>query len=248
MSMFRCPKCRRVREKKMGVFNIWAGNFPDIQRRRDLGIGGKHHDKLTCAEKVFMTLLIWRTYIDWGYLLRKVVVTKERDSQFIELYVMLRTILLFGLLFFVQQVQSKIIVGLVCWEIIGLVAIPLRIVFVDRYAKDWKPYSYHRSLIFVLWNYGEMVVAFAFLYLHLEVIEGIASGRNIERVGRALYYSVVTITTLGDGKMNFTSFGKCLASAEPVMGLLVLVVVVGLFFVEQGRQREIQEERRESRN
>ena len=74
----------------------------------------------------------------------------------------------------------------------------LSIIFVDRYGEEWKLRSLHRSLMLLVVNYFEMIVGFAALYRWSESIKN-ANGEAIADAGNAVYFSIVTITTLGYG-------------------------------------------------
>ncbi|MBA7674955.1 hypothetical protein ES703_83183 [subsurface metagenome] len=234
INMFRWPRCRTVRDPdEVGSIKlIWGNDYPK-------GVKGKKNERLSLLAKVGMTLLLVRTYIDWGYGLRRVIIRKERESAFIEWYVLgrLMVLLIFLIVSWSSPCAKWIVAGLVGWEIIGLILIPLRITLVDRLAEDWKPKSYERSFVLVLVNYFEMVVAFAYFYRHFG-LAGYSSGDPIKTVGEALYFSVVTITTLGYGDIEpVTIRGRVLASAEPILGIILLVLVLGIFLVELGRQK-----------
>lgn len=234
INMFRWPKCRIVRDPdEVGnIRRIWGNLYPKE-------VEGQKIKRLTLLAKVGMTLLLLRTYIDWGYGLRKIIVREERESAFIEWYVLGRLIVL--LIFLIASWSSpwaKSIGWLVGWEILGLILIPLRIVLVDRrLSSDWKPKSYERSFVLVLVNYFELVVSFAYFYRHFRLV-GYSCAFPITTIGESLYFSVVTITTLGYGDIEpITTSGRVLASAEPILGIILLVLVLGIFLVELGRQK-----------
>lgn len=247
------PSTRTVRRPEIlgSIRTIWNGKYHPEERREDLHLKGP----LTFLERLVMIILLLRTYIDLGYGLRKFFVTEEGETQFIEVYVSAIVLALITVLFSPLADSEAMIIGLlVGWETIGALFQPLRIVFVDRYAahepdpynglrSKWGPYSFNRSLIFLFVNYWQIVIGFAYLYLHFGRVCHSDCTNPITSAWDALYFSVVTITTLGYGDMRPTSwFGRLLASIEPIMGILLLIVVVGLFFVELGR---LHTERRE---
>lgn len=241
VKIFHWPKSRTVRDpnKAGSITDIWEGNYPTKERRQKLKIGGEENRSVTFLEKFFMTLLLVRTYIDWGYLLRKYVVTEKGESQFIEWYVFVSLLVLVIALCLPMPFWLEVVIGiLIGWEIIGFLFVPLRIVLVDRYAKDWAPYSYNRSLIFLFVNYCEMVIGFAYMYRHFNLVRWPDCAKPLTAL-QSLYFSVVTITTLGYGDLRpISRLGRFFASMEPIFGIFLLVMVVGLFFVELGRQRE----------
>ena len=80
----------------------------------------------------------------------------------------------------------------------------------------------------LLINYSEMAVGFAVLYLYTSSV--LLKGVAITTPWNAFYFSVVTITTLGDIRFEPAStVGEILVSAEAVMGLVFLALVVSMF-------------------
>jgi voltage-gated potassium channel len=86
---------------------------------------------------------------------------------------------------------------------------------VDRYGEEWSLRSINRSLILLLINYFEMIM----------------SGKDvINDAGTALYFSIVTITTLGYGDYTpIGGLGRFLVSAETIMGIVFIVLVLSTF-------------------
>lgn len=239
------PKWETPRDpREVGsICDIWNNRYPTKLRKHELGIGISRN--LTVAEKLFMTLLLICTYFSVGYVVRGYFVKRTWDSEFIELYVFARLVLLLLVLRFHTALPPGLFVPCVVFLVItGAFLFPLRIVFVDRYGRrldgrPWAPRSFNRSLVFVFLNYCELIIGFAYMYLHLELVRHSDCANPITTVLDALYFSVVTITTLGYGDMRPISFlGRSFAALEPIMGIVLLAVVVGLFFVELGRRRE----------
>jgi len=123
----------------------------------------------------------------------------------------------------------------------------LTVLFVDRYRYDeseedlryryWFPYSLNRNILFVIWGYLEAVIYFAYMYRHFDVVGYMGCENPITTVWDALYFSVVTITTLGYGDISpINLLGRILTSAEPIIGITLLVLVLGLFFVKFDRR------------
>jgi hypothetical protein len=256
-------KERKVRSPEIAgsIEQILAGEYPSPEIREYLRIGTKKNKQITWVERIFMVLFLVRTYVDLGYFWRKIRRVRakyasdlkeieEADSQLIEKYILFRTILLVSLLILPLSSYrwlARFIAAYILWEILGLLFQPLRMLFVDRYAYDknkdppyryWLPYSFNRSLLLLLWSYLEMVIGFAYMYRQFDIISYADCTNLIATVREALYFSVVTITTLGYGDMRpLPGWGRFFASIEPIMGIVLLVMVVGLFFVELGRQK-----------
>lgn len=251
---------RRVRDPEVvgSIKKIWKGQYPSQKVRKHLGIGGKENKQITFLEKFFMTLLLLRTYIDLLYCIKVVLksITKKvkefekSETKLVESYVLIKSVLLF--IFFCLPISrwsptwTWVIGMFISWEILGLPVYPLTVQFVDRYRYDksepypycyWFPYSLNRTILFVLWGYIEAIIYFAYMYRHFDVVRYMDCGMPITTVWDALYFSVVTITTLGYGDIRPINLcGRILTSVEPITGITLLVLVLGLFFVKFDRR------------
>lgn len=106
----------------------------------------------------------------------------------------------------------------------------LCILFVDRYESDWGLRSINRSLILLLLNYGELIIGFAIMFLASKSIGMGTPVRVVTSPGEALYFSVVTITTLGYGDIIPVSpKGQALALIEPLCGFILVALVLAVF-------------------
>lgn len=81
-----------------------------------------------------------------------------------------------------------------------------------------------------MFNYCEIIIGFAILYLATYSIGYSTSNKIITTPIEALYFSTVTITTLGYGDMMpISPFGQKLALLEPLLGFISVVLVIGVF-------------------
>lgn len=145
-----------------------------------------------------------------------------------EFYVVTWFVALLGLLVFHNAVAPWLAIALVCYRLVDGLNYRFCIIFVDRYKQGWGLRSLNRSLILLFLNYLEIVLGFAVLYL---VTESVGDG-TVPISGRldGLYFSVVTITTLGYGDMMpLGATGKTLAMIETIMGFVLVVLVIGTF-------------------
>lgn len=234
--------------KKLGK-EIWDNEHPSEKRREELEI----EKKLTWFEKSVMTLLVLRTWCSLGFFIRTIIFTKEKqkklDSEIIEVYVIVRILLMILLLCLATVIWrwlGWILTVLLFYILLGSVCQPLRILFVDRYLKTWPKEglrSFNRTVMLLFVNYLELIVGFAFIYRHFQQIVYSDCENPITTFCEALYFSIVTITTLGYGDMRpLCGWGRFLVSAEVLMGLVLIVFILGLFFIEKGeKQRKTNE-------
>jgi len=84
--------------------------------------------------------------------------------------------------------------------------------------------SIERSVLLFAINYLIVIVGFAILYLATRSIEGIKTWTS------ALYFSVVTITTLGSNNIYpRTGLGSTFVGLELIIGIILLVIVFETF-------------------
>jgi len=110
----------------------------------------------------------------------------------------------------------------------------LCIVFVDRYAPGWGLRSRNRSLVLLLFNYIEMILGFAYLFLVTQSVRHVPLGTSepvdLQGAVDALYFSTVTITTLGYGDFQpYTATGRILVTLEATGGVVFLALVLATF-------------------
>lgn len=158
--------------------------------------------------------------------LKGLAAEKETRTQVSELYVLVWFGLLILLLLF--PFTSIFYALVIAYRLVEGFNYRLCIIFVDRYGEDWSLRSLNRSLILLLINLFEIIVGFAALYRWAGSIK--SSDGVIADAGNAVYFSIVTITTLGYG--DFTpvdALSKFLVSAETIMGIVFIVLVLSTF-------------------
>jgi hypothetical protein len=208
---------RWLKEYKL-IVDIWKGRYPLKQKKISLSI----------LEKISMTLIIFvrsLSLVNFGNFLR----SYKASSEFSEFYVLGWLILSIWLLWnpFLPALFLYLIIG---YRLIDGLNYRLSIIFVDRYQPSWGLRSLNRSLILLLLNYCEIIFGFAILYLNSSSIGYSSTTQVIQKPAEALYFSVVTITTLGYGDMRpITSVGRGLALLEPLFGFILVALVIGVF-------------------
>jgi hypothetical protein len=131
---------------------------------------------------------------------------------------------------------SILIVGIVGYRLADILSAQLGIIFIDRH-KNGGICSLDRSLLLLGINYFEIIVGFAIMYLATSSI-GYSNCSNILMTPtKALYFSAVTMTTLGCSDMKpASSCGMTLVALEPILGLILIVLVIGAFFTFYARK------------
>lgn len=202
----------------------------DFQLIRDIWIGTYPHPKdlqyrLSVLERLVMCSLVLVRGLSPNTWIKRPGQPKEKRTQCSELYVLIWFAVLISFLFLPR---IAIIPLLTAWRLIEGFNYRLCIIFVDRYRSDWSLRSLNRSLILLLINYGEMALGFAVLYLYTSSV--LLDKTPITTPWNAVYFSVVTITTLGDGRfVPAQTMGEFLVCAEAIMGLVFLALVVSMF-------------------
>ena len=192
--------------------------------------------RLSYLEKSVMTLLILISHLTLGQI-KWVFKDKEKRTQFSEIFVLLRLVALIFLVFF--PFDSLLFFVIVVYILIGVFNYPLYIIFVEVYGEDWSPRSLNRSLMLLLINYIEILIGFAALYLYTGTI-GDMCRVPISKSLDAIYFSSITITTLGYG--DFTPLngkGRMLVSVEAIAGMIFTVLIIAIFVgLKQRRKSE----------
>jgi hypothetical protein len=135
-----------------------------------------------------------------------------------DVYIVLRAGILAGILF-CSATQSLPATLITSYFLLDLLMYVSAIVFLaDVYGP---PISAHRTLLLILFNYGEVILVFASLHRQW-------GGLNIEHLCpiQAFYFSMVTATTLGYGDISPATSS---AQLRVVAQLVVSIVFVSVF-------------------
>ncbi|MEX0621363.1 MAG: potassium channel family protein [Solirubrobacterales bacterium] len=95
-----------------------------------------------------------------------------------------------------------------------------------------------QTMMGVLCAYLLMMCAFAYTYAVLGDLNGpfFTQGEEWDRIGNYLYYSLITITTVGMGDLTpATQLGRSLTGAEALIGQIYMVTVVAVIVSNLGR-------------
>ncbi len=214
------------------ISDIWSEKFPKRYKKISLSI----------LEKAFMTVLIFIRSLSLVHISGFLSDYKIR-SEISEFYVLAWFFVLLWLLWHPFSSTAFLFV-VVVYRIIDGLNYRLCIVFVDRYQPRWGLRSLNRSLLLLMFNYCEIIIGFAIFYLATCSIGYSNSNGAITRPLEALYFSTVTITTLGYGDMRpISPFGQGLTLLQPLLGFILIVIVIGVFLtgvrdIKEGTQRK----------
>nr|WP_302328582.1 potassium channel family protein [Salirhabdus salicampi] len=109
---------------------------------------------------------------------------------------------------------------------------------------------YGLMLIYITVTIGFGLIYFLLSQLGIPILtEGYLQGNSqLERLGHAIYFSGVTLLTVGYGDITPLGIGKWIALAEALMGYILPAAFVVHAFYLQSRQNEAGDERKTYRN
>jgi len=135
--------------------------------------------------------------------------------------------------------------ALALWYVIAAFSYPLKVGLVDLPAGGGLR-SPVRSVILLFFNYTEITIHFASFYLLSQSIQDSGTTRDVTSALTSLYFSIVTITTLGDGSIRPVWWmGRALVSIEALVGLILIVTVLAGFLskcIDRGKVAPLQEQ------
>jgi hypothetical protein len=173
-------------EQKVNTLGaIWSGKFPP-QRPRIHSL----------IEKLFSSLAI---VICLGSLSNFVPKKISRSQRFMDVYVLIWASVLIIILL-CRSVPPFIAQLVVTYRIVDIVSYRIFFLLVKSQEKPWTDDVLRRSLAIAVVNFGEIVIGFAVLYLNCGcVVQTGNVAMPLQGAIAALYYSLVTMTTLGYG-------------------------------------------------
>lgn len=207
--------------------SVWGDYWP---------CGFRH--RVGWVEKSVLSLLVFRRAVSLSTWLRDLLVRDDDGrSIFTEMMTIIWSILLVVFVFYPfwgRGWLAVIVLGYLIW---GAINYPLCIIFIDRHKSRWEPQSYNRLLILLFVNYLQMIAGFAYLYLYTAKVVRNECNNVITSGLDALYFSLVTITTLGFGDMKpLGSLAEFWVITEVLFGLVFLVLVVATVIALSTRQ------------
>lgn len=186
---------------------------------------------LSPLERTFMTIIVGIRSLSLVHLC-SLAAHYGIASCLSELYVLLRFFLLIVILILHSNISPFLTYAAVIYCLIDGFNYRLCLIFVDRYKANWGLRSLNRSILLIAINYSELIVGFAVLYLMSGSIDTTPNLpiQPIQSIQEAIYFSVVTITTLGYGDYKpVAPLGRWLCASETLAGFVLIVLVIGTF-------------------
>jgi len=132
------------------------------------------------------------------------------------------------------------------WWAAGAFFYPLKVVLVDL-PTGGELKSPTRSIILLFFNYIGITIHFASVYLLSLSISYSVCQNPITCPLEALYFSIVTITTLGYGDIHpISCIGRTLVSVEVLVGIALIVTALARFLSESVRNKRGDNELRQN--
>jgi voltage-gated potassium channel Kch len=196
---------------------IWANRFPS-EKPRDR----------TLIEKLISTVTILIFTLSLSQLKEVIRKRSLRASHiFMDLYVIVWFMVLVALLGWGNKINAWILLAIAAYRIIDIVNYRILFLFLKSEEKPWTATVIRRSLAIVLTNFLELVIAFAIIYMNTETIKETTTGAWLSRPTEALYFSLVTMTTVGFGDfVPVTALGRWLAMAQLLCTLIFVLFLV----------------------
>lgn len=192
---------------------------------------------------------LWRSFRFRGWKKKKLsdLEIKTKENRATECYVFRSLSILILLNIFQPWISSLhftvnwILGVLVSLRILEIDAILLSVFFLVRYGLQRFPVSINRSLILLFMNFFEIVLCFSLLYLTSQSVLATDCGNKVDNPLDSIYFSVVTITTLGYGDFRpIGVLGRLIVIFEALTGLLFVVVIFSSF-LQMSRPHERKE-------
>jgi hypothetical protein len=214
------------------IRDIWTGTYP-------ADVDASTSYDLSYVERGVMVTLVFLRAFSLSHI-GSVHRTDRARSHFSENYVVTWLASLGAMLWLWPT--SDIPAFLAAYRIVDSFVYRLCIIFVDRYKPSWGLRSVNRAIILALINYLELTIGFAIIYAWSGAIS--SHTHTLTGALEALYFSCITVTTLGYGDFSpSNSFGQLLVIIETMMGIVLLVLVIGALVSGLSNIRPIRRDR-----
>ena len=212
MNRFKAIWARILKQNLSPLMQVWAGRYPVARPR-------KH----SLIEKILMTPVLVARSLSLTNLGAFFSPGGAKIPVFVDFYVLAWVVLLSAFLF-AGRPAPWLVVALAAYRVVEIVTYHFAILLVDSQVETYRLISVRRSFVFAIMNLYEIVAAYALIYLVAGNIVQITTGTSLSSGTSALYYSVVTMATLG--------YGEFYPADDPSRAIVMVQLMTGvLFFV-----------------
>jgi voltage-gated potassium channel len=205
----------------------------------------------TLIEKIICILTILVASISLGNFKDVIRHRFPGSHLFMDLYVIGWFLFLLCVLFFGGQWCSVAVLALVAYRLLDIFNYRVYFLFVKSETSPWTAKIVRRSVAIALTNFLESIVAFAILYQRTESVVQSGTATAIGSATDALYFSFVTMTTLGYGDyVPGTTLGRwlvmCELSTTILFVLFLLPALMSVFspaLIEKEREKDKEKEK-----
>ena len=167
---------------------IWNGGFPPRKPRRH-----------TLIEKLVCTVAILFSFLSVSRLKAVFKQGSPASHLFMDVYVLFWATLLSCTLFFGAALPRRLVIFVAIYRLVDIIDYRILFLFVKSQERPWTSDLLRRSVAIVLLNFFEAVVAFAILCLRTGASFQSSVGNGVTDPWTALYFSFVTMLTVGYG-------------------------------------------------
>jgi hypothetical protein len=175
-----------------------------------------------------MTLLAFCRIFSIGQLIKHLPKKKDSKNRNVDIYAVSALLILFLILFL--KPNSIFFQLATLYLMVEMLTATLAISVVDTYGSHVGIRSPLRSILLLAIGYLEIIVGFAILYLYNNTIAFSKCDNIVEQPIEALYFSLVTIATLGYGDIYpINQLGRILVILETLTGLVIVAYALSIF-------------------
>lgn len=199
------------------LVTIYHNEFPNPQKAP------------TWLLKIVMVILVVLRFFSLGQFVKGYIEDGKMKNAGIDLYVILMTVLLSICLSTIPLSTFAFYVAI--YLMAEMFTVTLSVILVDSHFTEIGIRSPHRSILLLGLGYLELMMGFAILYMQYQAISFNTGVKGIVSCPiDALYFSTVTITTLGFGDISpCNRAGRCLVMIETLGGIILIVFVLSAF-------------------
>jgi hypothetical protein len=124
-----------------------------------------------------------------------------------------------------------------CLGLISFVALSF-IMFLFGVARKWGQRNIFVALAFVLSNLALLVIAFGGIYSQLGLNDTVSKKHNYTSIWDGIYFSIITLTTVGYGDITPTLLTRSIAAFEALTGYVIMGLLISVLVITAQRGRD----------